>query len=351
MDGLLIAMILIRRIYKMDIELLNTEAFLSFSWAYYFVLGILGSFIFYLIIKDIFFVTYKIISLARSSGEIQPVDPARRDFFKSVGLATFTGTSVLTSIAGLPAAVEPKLLEVDVKFKNLPSSFDKFKVIQISDLHVGPLIKKDYVEKVVALANKAGADVIAITGDLVDGRVDQLRDELMPLKKLKAKYGIYYVTGNHEHYWDEVSWVKFIRDELEFVVLENENRQISIEGQRITLGGVHDYMGLRTTSNNSFPDKAAEGVEENEFSLLLAHQPKSCYKAQKAGFDYMICGHTHGGQYYPIGFIVYLAQPYVKGLYDHEGMKVYVNMGTGFWGPPNRLGTCGEVTVHNLLKS
>ncbi len=299
-------------------------------------MGFIGTFLFFLIFKDL------VRSLFVLTRRTSKMNADRRDFLKTSTLWGIGGSSVLISGIGRYKAQIPHMETVEVHLLRLPQVFDKTTIVQISDLHIGPTIGREYTQEVVEITNREQPDFIAVTGDLIDGRVKYLKNKTSPLKDLKAKYGVFYVTGNHEYYWGVDDWVSYLEGELNMQALRNRHVVFQREKQRFVLAGVDDL------TLKSDPIKASQGSFEEDFKLLLAHQPRSCYKAKKAGFDYMICGHTHGGQYYPVAWLVYLFQPYVKGLYNHEGMPLYVSKGAGYWGPPNRFGSKNEITKHIL---
>ncbi|MGZ3693582.1 MAG: metallophosphoesterase, partial [Bdellovibrionota bacterium] len=243
----------------------------------------------------------------------------------------------------------PRIREVDVKLPHWPKDAPPFRLAQISDLHVSTLIQRPYVEIVVARLNTLNADAVAITGDLGDGFAHELTNDLAPLREIRSKLGVYYVTGNHEYYWNAGGWMQAGR-ELGFNVLMNEGRKIPWGQGHIWFGGVPDYTaGSILPGHHSLPEKALPPESEKEMpKILLAHQPKSVFAAAKAGFDLMISGHTHNGQFFPINLIVGRFNPYTKSLNQHGKMQVYVNVGTGYWGPPQRLWVPSEITLLNL---
>ena len=329
-------------VYKFEGDIFETQKFFNFAFKHLWALGVIGSMLSFLLAKDILRILYKIVPKS------EPMDTGRRDFFKNSFLLGAGGCSVVSSALGFHEAQNPEIKTIKVLFSKLPPVFDGFKIVQITDLHVGPLIKKEFVMNVVEKVNKQEPDLIAVTGDLIDGRVKKLSKEVAPLKALKAKHGVFYVTGNHEYYWGLDEWLAHIESELQMQILHNENIILERFNQRFVVAGVHDYRMGKKSSLGSDPFKAKEGTVKEDFTILLAHQPRSCYEAQEAGFDYMICGHTHGGQYLPFAWLVYPFQPYIKGLYNHKGMQLYVSAGCGFWGPPNRFGIKGEITAHIL---
>jgi hypothetical protein len=207
------------------------------------------------------------------------------------------------------------------------------------------------VEGIVEQLLDLQGDLIAFTGDLVDGSVPWLRDDVAPLRELEGQYGKFFITGNHEYYSGVEPWVKEATN-LGFDVLLNEHRIIQRGESRIVLAGVTDYSGGDfIASHRSDPSKALEGAPEGLVRILLAHQPRSIHAAVKARVDLQISGHTHGGQFFPWNHLATLNQPYIKGLHKHESVWIYVSRGTGYWGPPLRLGIPPEITVITLRKA
>ncbi|MCH9685863.1 MAG: metallophosphoesterase, partial [Deltaproteobacteria bacterium] len=243
----------------------------------------------------------------------------------------------------------PEVVEIDVPIKGLPPEAEGFRIVQISDVHVGPTIHGEFLSGVVDRVNALSPDVIAVTGDLIDGYVEQLRDEVASLSRLSARHGAFFVTGNHEYYWDGPAWCEEV-SRLGLTVLNNTHQVIEHDGARLLLAGVTDISaGGMVRAHASDPAAAREGAPECAVNLLLAHQPRSIDAAAAAGYDLQISGHTHGGQYFPMNVLVHLAQPYVSGLHLHDDTWIYVSRGTGYWGPPIRAGAPHEITLLRLI--
>jgi hypothetical protein len=238
-----------------------------------------------------------------------------------------------------------RIVHVAVPIKGLPPALHGFSIVQLSDVHVGPTIRRKYVEGIVEAVNGLQPDIVAITGDLVDGSVPELREHVAPLSLLAARHGRYFVTGNHEYYSGAVAWM----DELErlgLTVLHNEHVVIEREGEKLVIAGVPDFgAGHFDRAHRSDPHAAIAGSPADARArVLLAHQPRTAPAAARAGFDLQLSGHTHGGQFLPWNFFVRLQQPFTAGLYRLDGLWVYVSRGTGYWGPPKRFGAPSEIT-------
>ena len=279
-----------------------------------------------------------------------PSNPSRRDALTTMGRVAFVGISgAITGVGVVEATRTPRIMEVEIPIVGLPTALHGFRIAQITDLHVGPTIGRDFVEAVVAQTNSLNADLIAVTGDLIDGYVPSLSDAVQPLATLRARHGVFFVTGNHEYYWGAGPWCDKMRA-LGMTVLLNAHHVVEHDGARVLVAGVTDFMaGRYGTDRETDPHAACANAPETDFRLLLAHQPKSCYEAATAGYHLQISGHTHGGQILPWALFVRLVQPYVVGLARHEGMWVYVSRGTGYWGPPLRLGVVSEITSLRLV--
>jgi predicted MPP superfamily phosphohydrolase len=226
--------------------------------------------------------------------------------------------------------------EVEVKLPKLPAELDGFVIAQLTDVHVGPTIGRAFIEEVVRTTNALKPDIVAITGDLVDGSVAELGESVAPLGELSARHGTFFVTGNHEYYAGVDEWMAHLPS-LGIKPLRNERVAIGGDGG-FDLAGIDDY--------HARPDlaRALAGRDTTRALVLLAHQPKAVLEAAQHGVGLQLSGHTHGGQIWPWGYAVRLQQPYVAGLARHGETMLYVSRGTGYWGPPMRLNAPAEIT-------
>ncbi|HYC47993.1 MAG TPA: metallophosphoesterase [Burkholderiales bacterium] len=260
--------------------------------------------------------------------------------------------ALVTLVGFVNARTRARIRRVDVPIEGLPAALHGFTIVQISDLHVGATIKRDYIERVVDAVNELGADMIAVTGDLVDGSVRDLAPHTAPLARLTARYGAFFVTGNHEYYSGAGAWVRELR-RLGLAVLINEHVVLRHGGAAVVVAGVTDlHGGYFDPAHRSDPVAAITGAPQDAgVRLLLAHQPKSAFAAAQAGFDVQLSGHTHGGQFFPWTYVVRYFHPFTTGLHRVGRLWVYISRGTGYWGPPKRLGAPSEITYLRLIAS
>ena len=260
------------------------------------------------------------------------------------------GVSAIALVWGFfVARGTPSIARVTVKVPGLHPGLDGLKIAQITDIHIGETLGRRFLETVVAQVNGLKADLVAVTGDLVDGSVRKLRDEVAPLGKLTAALGVYFVTGNHEYYSGADAWSAEV-SRLGLTVLQNEHRVVERNQGRLVVAGVPDLEGGRFSESHR-PDaaKAFAGAPAGDATrILLAHQPRFARQAQGHDVKLMLSGHTHGGQIFPFMAFVRLQQPVIAGLKTLWGIPVYTSKGTGYWGPPFRVGPRSEVTAITL---
>ena len=242
------------------------------------------------------------------------------------------------------------VVEVEVPIAGLPAALHGYAIVQISDIHVGPTIKRGYLNAIVTKVNALQPDAIAITGDLVDGSERRLKLHTEPLARLRARDGAFFVTGNHEYYSGAEEWIAELR-RLGLTVLMNQHVLRERGGAALMIAGVSDYGAHHfMESHRSDPQRAAAGAPDGvAVRILLAHQPRSAPAAADAGFDLQLSGHTHGGQFFPWNLFVPLQQPFTAGLNRLRKMWVYTSRGTGYWGPPKRFGAPSEITRVRLV--
>ena len=291
----------------------------------------------------------------RLGSHVAGVDGERRAFLLraiGAGAAAIAGGAGLFAIRNALGAL--RVTHHEVTLANLPRVLDGTKIVQLTDLHVGPMIGRDWLANVVARTNALSPDVVAITGDLVDGSVAQLRDSVAPLAGLKARYGVFFVTGNHEYYSGVVEWEAEL-GRLGVRVLRNEHVRVGAAadgtGESFDLAGVDDY-NAKGFAHGHGPDmpRAVAGRAAGRALVLMAHQPRHVHEASQHGVGLQLSGHTHGGQIWPWGFMVRLQQGFLAGLQRVGDTWLYTSCGTGYWGPPMRLGADPEI-ARSVLRS
>ena len=315
------------------------------AWAGMLALGLFSSLFVFTLLRDL------VLLLAALAAWIEPG-------LAAPGLAALSAEAVplLALLASLLGAFNARrtaqVVEVDVPIVGLPAALHGFTIAQISDIHVGPTIKAPYLQGIVDAVNRLQADMVAITGDLVDGSVKELAGHVAPLAGLSSRHGSFFVTGNHEYYSGAASWIAELR-RLGLTVLVNQHVVLEQEGERMVLAGVADFTAHHfDPSHQSDPQAALLGAPgDAAVRILLAHQPRSAATAEQAGFDLQLSGHTHGGQFFPWSYFVRFQQPFTAGLYRMGRLWVYVSRGTGYWGPPKRLGAPSEITRLRLISA
>jgi uncharacterized protein len=266
--------------------------------------------------------------------------------------AVLAGSLVALAVGALAALRGPKVVRIDVPIVGLHPDLEGFRIVQISDLHVGRTIGERYVRRVVELARALSPDLVALTGDMVDGPVKRLAPDVAPLRELATDGRAFFVLGNHDCYSGAGDWIAHFRS-LGMRVLLNDNSLVSKGAATLLVGGVLDpAVAMARPGQGPRPDLAAKGAERGAFKLLLAHNPRIAPAGARAGFDLQLSGHTHAGQFFPWTLAVRLVHaPHVAGLSREQRMWVYVSAGTGSWGPPVRLGTSPELTLLRLVRS
>ncbi|MDX6769848.1 MAG: metallophosphoesterase [Elusimicrobiota bacterium] len=263
--------------------------------------------------------------------------------------AAVAAAAGLIATAGLAQALAgPRARELEVPIEGLPAGLDGLRIVHLSDLHIGPTIRRKEVAAVVERALALKPDLIAVTGDLVDGAPARLARQVAPLAALRAPLGVYFVTGNHEYYWDAPAWLAQVR-ELGLTPLVNEGVVLSREGDRFLVAGVPDESGGHFVEGH-FPHHRAAAIGPADFKILLAHRPDGVPAAERAGFRLQLSGHTHGGQFFPASLFIGLFHRFTRGLARHGRMWVHVSPGTGYWGPPHRFGVPAEITALTLRR-
>ncbi len=288
------------------------------------------------IVYDIFHISFKKVSF----------DKSRRLMLKMLFDVTILILTFSYIIRGFSNGLKkPEINRVDINIKGLKKELN---IVQISDVHIGKSLGKEFLEDIVKDINTLDADIVVITGDLVDLNADDIGDKLDSLKEIKSRYGVYFVSGNHE-YFHGVEEICLFLESLHVKVLTNESVVID---NSINLVGITDLMGRRLGVLKPDLHKALFGVDTTLPTVLLAHQPKITKELKNEKIDLILSGHTHAGQIFPFGFLVLLDQPYLSGLYQHsKDTQIYVSSGAGYWGPPIRILAPSEIVNIKLYPS
>jgi predicted MPP superfamily phosphohydrolase len=270
---------------------------------------------------------------------------SRRQFLTRVtgGAALAVGSGSVAS-GMLEARGQHEVVDVEVTLAKLPRALDGFSIVQLSDLHTGMTIDRAFVQRVVDHANRLSPDLIALTGDLVDGKVDDLRDDVAPLAQLRSRHGVFAITGNHEYYSGADPWIAEIT-RLGARYLRNQRVTIGDGAASFDLAGVDDHSASGWPGHGEDLTAALAGRDPARALVLLAHQPRQVRRAARHGVDLQLSGHTHGGQIWPWHYIVRMQQGgLLAGRYQIDGTQLYVSRGCGYWGPPVRVLAPLEIT-------
>jgi len=294
------------------------------------------------------------VSVAPKPAEDAAERETRRVFMaRSVAGGALLAAGGISSFGVRSALWEITTPEIAVGLPRLPRALDGFSIALLTDVHIGAMLDGRFLRHLAEQTNRLRPDLIAIGGDLVDGRVSQIGTQVAELRRLQARHGIYFVTGNHEYSSDADEWQHFL-ERMGVGVLTNQRVSIGDStqgGASFDLAGVPDCRAAHIGGAVG-PDirRALVGRDPERELVVLAHQPVQIDAISQAGAGLQLSGHTHGGQLYPFGSITRLAQPYLAGLHRHDPTptQIYVSRGTGFWGPPMRVLAPAEVTLVRL---
>lgn len=243
----------------------------------------------------------------------------------------------------------PEVRRVEVTMQGLPNAFDGYRIVHLTDIHLSRLLQGPWAEAVVARSNALEPDAIMISGDLVDGPVADRAADYPPLGRLAARDGVYAVPGNHEYYSGYLEWMQ-VFEQLGMHMLINRHETIERDGARLVVAGVTDQQAEGFGQPVPDPVAALSGVAKDASVILLDHRPGNAPRNRALGVDLQLSGHTHGGHI--IGFDRVVARfnnGFVSGLYDVDGMKLYVGNGAGLWpGFAVRIGRPSEITEITL---
>jgi predicted MPP superfamily phosphohydrolase len=262
-------------------------------------------------------------------------------------LVCLAGALLLSAVGVRSAVTPPETRRVAVEIEGWPADLDGFRIVQISDVHIGPLLGRAFAAEMTRRVLALNPDLVAVTGDLVDGNAARIGDDIAPFGDLRAPHGVFFVTGNHDHLSRVDPWLALV-SKLGMRVLRNECVAIGSPGACFDLLGVDDYRSDWIGGGREDLELACAGRAAGRPAILLAHDPTTFKLASRRGIDLQISGHTHDGQIWPFRALVRLVVPWVTGLHRVGGAQLYVSRGTGFWGPPLRLGAPAEITELTL---
>ncbi|MFE0345802.1 metallophosphoesterase [Streptomyces griseoluteus] len=268
---------------------------------------------------------------------------SRRVFVSRVAGGTAAAVALGTTGWGTYGVLRgPRVKRLAVPLARLPRSAHGFRIAVVSDIHLGPVLGRDFARTVVGTINSTQPDMIAVVGDLVDGSVKNLGPAAAPLAELESRLGTYFVTGNHEYFSGAAQWLDEVRT-LGMRPLENARTELPY----FDLAGVNDLQG---ESEGHGPDfrKALGDRDPSRACVLMAHQPVQIHEAARYSVDLQLSGHTHGGQLWPGNLIARAANPTVAGLDRYGDTQLYVSRGAGAWGPPTRVWAPSDITVIEL---
>lgn len=302
-------------------------------WIAYFLFGLFMTFLLYLAAADI------VWGLVRLMFRL-PATWGKR-VWEAVAVV-----SLVSAFLGLIYVLVPqRIVRVEVPVRNLPHALDGFTIVQLSDLHVGAPLRRAMTERIVNRANALDPDLILITGDIIHAPAPMAAEDAEPLKGLRATHGTYAVTGNH----DSPAWLPEL-SRMGIRVLSNQHAMIDHRGAALWLVGLPGFQHVQTGGAAS-PNiaEAVRDVPANAVKILLVHDPnKGPGVAAAHGFQLQLSGHTHGGQFFPWGPVLTAFMHYKAGIYREGETRVYVNRGTGWWGPPDRFLVPSEITLITL---
>ena len=322
------------------------------AWVGYLGAGAFVLLFVFTVLKDLGLVGVWAAGRATSKGKDPgPQNPERRRLMKlGINGGVVAATAMATRVGVHQARKIPDVKEVTVPIETLPQGLDGFRIVQLSDMHVGETIRRPRVEAIAERVDALDRDMIAITGDLAEGYVRHVWDDVRPVLELDAPHGTHYVTGNHEYYWNGRDWCEAL-DAAGLEVLVNDHVVLEEGGARLLVAGCTDYKaGQHIDDHASDPRKAIEGAPPHDVSVLLAHRPTSIEDAAGVGYDLQLSGHTHGGQFWPWNYIAGMVHDFPAGLGRRDDTWIYVSRGAGYWGPPVRLAAPSEITVITLRR-
>ena len=309
-------------------------------WLSYFSMAVLSFILVLTLSRDILFLLSEVFRAPRATSLYSPL--------ANFCILALTGLCIAFGVWN--AFFNFKVSEIQISLPKLPADFEGFKLVQLSDIHIGPTIQKRFVTRLVNQVNRLDADLIAITGDSIDGLVQDLATPFSILGELRSKHGSFYVTGNHEYYWEAEAWIEKAKA-IGLIPLVNEHRLISRGQATLAIAGVADVASAHFPGSVKMDlAQPLVGIAPGTVKILLSHQPETAKAAANLGYDLQLSGHTHAGQFIPWTWVIHLFHDFARGLHRVDQMWLYVSRGTGHWGPPVRLGAAPEITRFTLSR-
>lgn len=290
-----------------------------------------------LVLRDLFWILHRLVSGRRMKGHtafwfILPVLAA-----------------MLTALALKNGTAVPEVKKIDVTLRSLSPRFEGYRIVQLTDLHASRLLPRSWIQDVVTRTLELDADMIVVTGDMIDGWTEARFSDIEPLGQLRAKDGVFAVTGNHEYYFGAENWIQTF-EKLGLHFLNNAGYRISRGSDSLYLSGVTDAVAPSYGMPGPDLPLALESSRLGETVILLDHRPENADKAAESGVSLQLSGHTHGGMIAGLDRLVASANNgFVSGLYEAGTLKLYVSNGSGIWnGFPFRIGKPAEITLITL---
>jgi uncharacterized protein len=237
-----------------------------------------------------------------------------------------------------------KIFDVDIVLDKLRKEKNPFTIVQVSDIHFGKIINQNRLFEIANEVNSLNPDIVVFTGDVVDDD-SAVTDELVePFSQIKAKYGKYFITGNHDYFGN----IKDIKEKIAKSGVKILNNEYVIIDSSVVLLGLDYLYGRKSNKDQRSLNEILSGADRSLPVVLLKHVPDDLDLVADAGIDLQLSGHTHHGQLFPFNFITNWVYKVSSGLGRYKNLQIYVNRGVGFWGPPMRVGVPSEITKITL---
>jgi predicted MPP superfamily phosphohydrolase len=247
------------------------------------------------------------------------------------------------SIYGVWNARHPQLKNITVTIPNLPSDWKGKKIVQLSDIHIGHINRRDFVNDVTAKVNSVNPEMVVITGDIFDGMDGDLDSPVNLINDINSPKGIYFVTGNHETY---LGMEQVTKDMEKTKAVFMHDQVLDIDGLKLIGINYPDRMEKKDML------KVLDSLKPDFYgqpNIFLYHTPVNIPEVKEAGVNLELCGHTHDGQLFPLSYITKIMyKGYDYGLHQLGDYTLYTTSGTGSWGPPMRTGNTPEIVVITL---